>query len=829
MKTLKTSLALFLLVTLSLSAQTKSFMTYYDMKDFQQTSPGAFKFGLYGFDNPALTSYLHDADILFTLSGQKENPTKFKRWGIFTGSPFSGFGFLVNNDSAYSIVDYRYSFAFGNRNLSFGFGYGFVGGDKGHFGRSNTLQFGILSRPMPNLSLGYSFTYGMDKGDNESVVELAVRPIWSYPLAVFGDFAWFDNQGLKDGNWSAGISWEVVDGIRINGRYFKDKSISLGLDFSFGHYGVTSQSYFDDNQKYDFNSYSFRVGALDRTIIDIINPPKNFSVLDLNGDIKYRRFILFDDSKTLLDIITQIDCAEKDKDIIGLVVNCTGFNASKALMWEIRDKLADFKKSGKKVVVYIDRADIETYQLASVADVIVMDKLGTITLNGYAIGKSYYKKMLDNLGIGFEELRYFKYKSAAETFARDRMSEGDREQLQKLIDDWYNNSRSEIMAARKLSADEFDKLSNEMLMINPEDALKYKLIDTLGRWTDFKEFISNRFSECSGFSNASDYTYTEASGLFASMQTQEKRIDIKPFDDRWSSKKRTIAVVYALGSCDMETGIKARMLSEYLEKAYKNNSIDAIVLRVDSPGGDGLASDYVSEVIRKNKGKKPLIVSQGYLAASGGYWISMEADTILATPMTITGSIGVIGAYAYDKGLQDTLGIHTDILKTTKFSDLGYPFKLPILGLGLPVRSMNDEEREQIKKNILSFYDLFVDKVAAARGESKENIGKVAQGRVWSGAEGKKNKLVDEIGGLDLAIKIAKEKAGISKEEDVALIEFPRPGLFDLGIFGSTIFGFDVKKTVENYDDLLLRLKNNGIAMPVLPLEYYDLYNQNYE
>jgi len=151
------------------------------------------------------------------------------------------------------------------------------------------------------------------------------------------------------------------------------------------------------------------------------------------------------------------------------------------------------------------------------------------------------------------------------------------------------------------------------------------------------------------------------------------------------------------------------------------------------------------------------------------------------------------------------------------------------LGLGLPVRSMNDEEREQIKKNILSFYDLFVDKVAAARGESKENIGKVAQGRVWSGAEGKKNKLVDEIGGLDLAIKIAKEKAGISKEEDVALIEFPRPGLFDLGIFGSTIFGFDVKKTVENYDDLLLRLKNNGIAMPVLPLEYYDLYNQNYE
>ena len=808
----------------SVYAQQKSFLTYRDMKDFLFTSPGAFKFGLYGFENPAMTSYLHDQDLMFITSNQPNNKYDFKRFGVFTGNPYSGFGAFINSDSIGSVVDWRYNFSFGNRVFSMGLGYGFVGGDKSYYGRSNTLHFGMLIRPKEYLSLAYALTYGIEKGDNESVFDVAARPFQSVPITFFGDLSLYDHESMEDGAWSAGMLWELLDGLRISARYFKDKSFSMGLDISLGTSGIGSVSGFDDSQKYAYTSIALRSGALDRTVIDLLSSKKKFVKLDLNGSIKYNKFVLFDNSITLFDVLRQIEIAQNDKSVSGIVVNTSGMKANMAILWEIREKLQQFKKSGKEVVVFIDRMGIRGYHFASVANRIVMDQMGTLTMEGYAIGRSYYKRLLDKLGIGFEELRFFKYKSAVESFARNDMSEGEREQWQKIIDDFYAQTKEDITRNRKINESDFDSIVNGKIMYTPNEAKEKNLVDDFGRWVDVETYIEDKYHNVSGFIDADSYTYERLSGLAGMLMPPRNPIKPKPFDDRWSISNNNIAIIYALGSCDMDNGIKARTLSNYIKAAVEDKDIKAIVLRVDSPGGDAMASDYISEIIRKFKGRKPFIISQGAVAASGGYWLSMEGDTIVSTPMTLTGSIGVISAWIYDNGMKDTLGISTEIVKQGKYADLGMPFTLPIIPLGLPLRKLNNDERGQFKSSILQMYGEFTQKVATARKMKKDAVDSIAQGRVWSGRSAKNNGLVDVLGGLDKAISIAKKAADISEKDNVTYIQYPQAGLIDLGIFGQTVLGIETAKTVKKFDELLYRVKTSGVPMPVMSIDFYDYF-----
>jgi len=285
-----------------------------------------------------------------------------------------------------------------------------------------------------------------------------------------------------------------------------------------------------------------------------------------------------------------------------------------------------------------------------------------------------------------------------------------------------------------------------------------------------------------------------------------------------------IAVVYALGECAMDSGIKARWLSKRIDKLAKSNSIEAVVLRVDSPGGDAMASDIVAEALKECAEKKPVIISQGQVAGSGGYWISMYGDKIIAGPNTITGSIGVIGGWIWDKGLSDKLGMDYDVVQRGEHADILHGIRLPFAGLMVPGRNLTDDEREDVERLILELYEEFVTKVASGRNMSVERVKEIGEGRYYSGLDGKDVGLVDEIGGLMLAIEIAKKNAGIDKDQRVEIIEVPdHLGFFHFGNDYNplSIMGVKIKGDEPEMEYIKMLLESDIKALPMLPPGYY--------
>jgi protease-4 len=787
----------------------RSFRTYRELGAFQMGSPGSYRFGLYGADNPALLSY-NNSDMEWQISTSDSNNQhmKFNNWGIFSASENSGYSIMTTKIGSKSITDYKYALAKRDRNFGFGLAYSFVGGDKGYFNRSNSASWGFFYRPAEFLSISGFQTYALSARDAESVVDLAVRPIPKYPLTIYADYAMFHDQSLKDGTWSVGANWEFLDGLRLNGRYDDKKNITVSMDMSFRWVGISALFGMNEDGKQQLSTYSVRFGGPDRSIFDDMLGSANWKLLSLDRDIKYQKNLWFDNSITLKQILDGIDKAENDKYNSGIVIDARNINGGLEMLWEVRDRLIEYKKSGKQVVVFLERAGFGSYYFASVADKIVLDPMGSVQIKGLSITRSYYKKLLDKLGIGFDEIRLFKYKSAAESYARDKMSDGDREQRQKLIDDWYYTISSDVSKSRKFESGEFDRLVDDKISYTASEALKNRLVDTLARWRDMDAILAKMTSH-----------KTKTQALISKIQVKE------PFDDKWGAEENRIALVYVVGDCSMDGGIEARKLVNDVENAANDSKVKAIVLRVDSPGGDAMASDYIAEIVRKYKDKKPIIVSQGSVAASGGYWLSMDAHKIVSSPMTITGSIGVISSVVYDKGMKDSLGINTEIVKRGKYSDLGASFQLPLISLGLPLRNLNQDERAQYEKSISDMYKDFVTRVAQARNMSYEKVDSVAQGRVWSGSSAIDKGLVDELGGLSKAIKIAKKESGIPENEVAEIVEFPTAKLFNLNALFGGMFGISSNLDLKDSElsKILYRLEHNGEAMPILPMDYYQL------
>jgi protease-4 len=777
--------------------------SYYQQSDFLLTSPGAMTFGLYGFDNPALPSLLREPDFAFLWTDQTGRWNDFNHWGFFAAAPHVGFGLIHQKIGSLYVTDYRLSLASGNRTVSFGIGYGWSTGYTRTFNRSSLVTVGSLFRPGFFLSLGLVGTFGMQSSStNEGMVDLAIRPFRSELLTLFSDYALQSRQSLADGHWSAGAALEALPGIRITGRYFDSKGFALGVQFSLGRVGLTTQAHYDENRRYGYNTYGIRLGAFDRTLLK----GRGTSYLDLNllGPLKYQRYQLFDRSNTLEGLLETIDAAKEDPAVAGISINTSGMTADKELLWEIREKLRDFKSAGKHVVIFIDRVGMNEYHFASVADRIVMDTQGMIQIGGFVMGRTYLKGTLEKVGIGYDEWRFLKYKSAYENLSRDKMSDADREQRQKLVDDSYRLAKADICTGRGFTPQQFDNMINDEVVYLPQDALAKGLVDTLGRWETVKDIIGNL--------EGGEKRYVGAGSL-------EKFI--QPTDNRWSEPPK-IAVVYALGACAMDQGITARKLVRDVQAVVDDPNVKAIVLRVDSPGGDALASDYIAEALKKAKGKKPVIVSQGAVAGSGGYWLSMYGDTIVAAPTTITGSIGVIGGWVYNRGIKEKLGMSTDYVKVGEHADLGFGFTLPFIGLGLPDRDLTEPERSRMEYTIKTMYNEFVRKVADGRKKSPDQIEAIAQGRVWSGYDGSKNGLVDVLGGLETAVDIAKEKAGIPRMQEVTILELPKTGLIDFSRFIPRFFGFEIKEKDPVLAHLQFVLAHNGQPMPILPLEDID-------
>jgi protease-4 len=796
-----TAILFFLLSVISLKAQS-TFPSYYLQNELNLTSPGAMKYGLYGYDNPAILSTLQKPDILFLWSDKTGEWSDFNNWGLFAAFPNIGFGLIKQKVGNLSVTDYKLSGALGSNAYSIGLSYGWSGGDNAYFNHSDLFTIGSLFRPSRYLSFGIVGNIPTS-GNSEGALDLALRPLGDEKLTLFGDFIFKNQRNPDDIRWSAGAAFEFLPGIRLTGRYFNTKFFSTGIQVSFGNIGLSTQTSFNKDGNHLYNVYGIRVGAYDRTFFEKLKSDNNYVEMNLYGRTNYQRFKWFDNSKTLYELLNQIEAAKNDKSVSGIAINTSGMEMNREMIWEVRKKLDEFKSAGKKIVVYIDRATINQYHLASAADQIILDPQGFIVLEGYMWGRNYFKGALDKLGIGFTELRYFKYKSAAETYSRESMSEADKEQLQMIVDDWYQLAKEDICKGRNISYKKFDDLVDHGLFL-PEDALRENLADTIGRWDSVGEIIKKIESE--------------SKNLISPVSLAEFN---QPDDNYWGEKPK-VAIIYALGICAMNEGIKARELVKDVEAVAGDNNVKAVVLRVDSPGGDGLASDIVAEAIRKCKEKKPVIVSQGSVAASGGYWLSMYGDTIIAAPGTITASIGVIGGWLYNKDFKEKIGISIDYVKQGEHADLGFGMRIPFIGLQIPDRDLNEREKEAAESAIKKYYKEFVSKAALARDTSYEYIDSIGEGRVWSGIDGLKLGLIDELGSLYDAIDIALKRANL-KDQEYEIVMLPEMPLFDISSFIPRPFGIEIE-TDPVIEHLKLRIKNNGYPMPVLPIENFELF-----
>lgn len=441
------------------------------------------------------------------------------------------------------------------------------------------------------------------------------------------------------------------------------------------------------------------------------------------------------------DILARIKYAATDGNIKGIYLDASHIGVGFASLKEVRDELLAFKKTGKFVVAYNAGYDQKAYYVASIADKVYVNPQGTIDFKGLASSTMFYKDLLDKVGVEMQIVKVGTFKSAVEPFFLNKMSDPNRLQVTSYLGSIYSTFINEIAASRNIAADSLRAIANDYRVRDADDAVKYKLADA----KLYKDELLSDLRKRLKISEKDEIS-------FVSLLDYDKKIK----DDASGSE---IAVLYAAGEIvDGEgTGpgeIGGDKFSRELRKLREDDAVKAVVLRVNSPGGSALASDIIWREVILTKKVKPVIVSMGDLAASGGYYISAAADSIFAEPTTITGSIGVFGVIPNFQNLMNNkIGVHYDGVKTGKFADLMTSFDRPLTA----------EERDIIQREVDKVYGTFTKVVADGRKLSIADVDSIGQGRVWTGAQGVNNKLVDRLGNLDAAIQAAAKKANLTK------------------------------------------------------------------
>ena len=451
----------------------------------------------------------------------------------------------------------------------------------------------------------------------------------------------------------------------------------------------------------------------------------------------------------LHEIINAIENAKTDDKIKGISLDAMWVNAGLAQTQAIRDKLMDFKSSGKFITAYADYYTQKGYYLGSVADSVYLNPVGGIEFKGLSSEVLYFKDFEDKYGIKMEVIRHGKYKSAVEPFLTNKMSDENREQIASFLSSIWSEMADDIASSRSLSVDRVNGIADDLLARNPDLALENKMID--------KEVYQDQYEDLLKAAVGSDES-AKLNKISLNDYVASGKGRIK------STAKDKIAVIYALGEIMYGEGDESYVgqgaIIEALRKVRKDRNVKAVVLRVNSPGGSALASDLIWRELELTKAEKPLVVSMGNLAASGGYYIACNANKIYAEPSTITGSIGVFGIVPNIKQFADNIGINAEQVGTNKQS-VGYS----------PFEPMSDEFYQVTKEGVEEVYTTFVSRVAEGRSMSFAAVDSIAQGRVWSGKEAVANGLVDELGGLNEAIDAAAELAEIS---DYRTTNYPR-------------------------------------------------------
>ncbi len=524
---------------------------------------------------------------------------------------------------------------------------------------------------------------------------------------------------------------------------------------------------------------------------------KSILKIDLSGTINEREtsfdidFIAlmqgkgFEEPQSLVTLTKAIDAAKTNEKISALYLDCKGANASPATLKALRNAVIDFKKSGKKVYAYGDFLYQGDYYVASVADSLFLNPMGYLDLHGMSASAIYFKGLLDKLGIEFQIAKVGTFKSAVEPFTQTEMSAPARAQLDTLGTNMWSVIKADIATARKIKASDIDSImaSHITQLSTPEQIVGWKLVDRcvvrrqmegiLSRLVDVKE---------------KDLNYISA----ADMDKHSK------WGTQYDSKNQ-IAVLYAVGEIaeSENAGINCEKLVPVITKLADDEGVKGMVLRVNSPGGSVFGSAEIAEALSyfQSKGKK-LAVSMGDYAASGGYWISCEADRIFACPLTITGSIGIFGMLPNGKGLLDKLGVNPQFVSTNPLSD----FRIPLAPI-------TDQQMAAMQVEINRGYDRFISRVARGRHMPESKVRAIAEGRVWDGQKALQLGLVDQLGTLDDAIAWVATNSKLGTDYDVALYPKSESSFMDM-VMGMTKTGL-----APQMDQMLGKIEPNPFLL----------------
>lgn len=469
------------------------------------------------------------------------------------------------------------------------------------------------------------------------------------------------------------------------------------------------------------------------------------------------------------DILNSIKKAKESPSIKGIYIEASSLSCGFASLQEIRQALEDFKTTGKFIVAYSDNYTQGLYYLSSVADKVLLNPQGRIEWRGLAAAPMFYKDLLEKIGVEMQVFKVGTYKSAVEPFIATEMSPANREQVTAYLQSVWGEVTKAVSESRSISTDSLNAYADKMIMFYPSaESVEAGLADTLMYKNDVRNYLK-------GMMGIDEDDSMPVLGL-------KDMINVKKNMPKDKSGN-IVAVYYAYGEIDgasssstTEEGIQSKNVIKDLRRLKEDDNVKAVVLRINSPGGSAYGSEQIWYAVSELKKEKPVIVSMGDYAASGGYYISCNADSIVAEPTTLTGSIGIFGMYPNIKSLTDKVGLKFDVVKTNEFADFG--------AMG---RGMNASEKSLMQMMVNQGYDLFLTRCSEGRGIAKEELDKIAQGRVWTGSMAKELGLVDELGNLDKAIEIAVAKAGI---DAYTIMSYPAKATFLESL---------IKETPDNY------------------------------
>ena len=474
----------------------------------------------------------------------------------------------------------------------------------------------------------------------------------------------------------------------------------------------------------------------------------NGALSDQKTDNPYAMLLGEEDTElSLTDILKAIKEAKNSDNIKGIYIEAGNFSAGSSSIDAIRRAITDFKESGKFVVAYGDQYTQGSYYLASVADKVYINPQGALLLTGMSSQTMFYKGLLNKLGVEMLIFKVGTYKGAVEPFMLDKLSDANREQISSYMNGIWDNITADIAKSRKITVEDVNHYADQGFAIAlPEKALECGLVDELKYKPEAEEYVK------------------ELAG-----QTDKKLktvgVDkVRNIKSKEGKSKNKIAVLYAEGEIteavtspySMDKSITEKVAKELI-KLKEDESIKAVVLRVNSPGGSAFTSEQIWKQVLELKKVKPIVVSMGDVAASGGYYISCAANKIVAEPNTLTGSIGIFGMFPNMTGLFNKVALTTDVVKTNTYADLGDVS-----------RPMREDEKALIQSRIESGYDTFITRCADGRGMTKAAIDSIGQGRVWTGEQAIEKGLVDELGGIEKAIAVAAKLANLN---DYKLVE----------------------------------------------------------